>query len=493
MQDTSIRIVLAAERNGEQLVANLEKLISMAQSFDQEGLGGLSSFINNLDNLISMEIKESEALVELEDENTVKVMTIHASKGLQFPVVFVPFLNSKPGGGRDDVLVNPDMGVACKFHSLSEEELPEEHTLYRFLKLKQRQKDLAEEKRLFYVAASRASNYLILSASNPDKISKESALEWIYARFMEDGYDITLEDQIDLTDFSLIIHREMPVSAKTEGQDKLYAQNLRSIMDEVHNLKDTAQPISKYMQPISGRVTGRIFSATMIMTYLRDPEEYYNRYHLGFFEGDYELFLADKRPDDYGLILGKLVHRLLEKWPSAIENAEVLLDSLFIEYEILDSGAQKQLKSEIIPILAGLESSALAKDILNAREFRNEIAITMQIGEDYLTGTLDRLIKNADGIWEVIDYKTNRMGSKSPEFLGKHYEWQMRAYALLLSKVNPEQEFFPVTLYFIRSDQKYSYNFSKHETDQIFSDFQNIISEIKQEMPVDVEDISPSM
>ncbi|HHJ51874.1 MAG TPA: hypothetical protein ENJ89_01655, partial [Caldithrix abyssi] len=162
MAESHYTDILASQLNGEQAVANVEKLILQAHHFDETGSGGLAGFLSHLTDLIEEEMREGEAQVAIEDRTTVKIMTIHGAKGLQFPVVFLPFLNTKVGGKSTGVHMDGELGMAAAFESAHDEK--QDALLLRLLKDRQRRKDLAEARRLFYVGVTRASNYLFLSA-----------------------------------------------------------------------------------------------------------------------------------------------------------------------------------------------------------------------------------------------------------------------------------------------------------------------------------------
>ena len=76
--------------SGGQRWANYEKLLAIARKFDESEFASLSGFIERLNLLIEEEEREGQAAVE-PSENVVQVMTIHAAKGLEFPVVILPY------------------------------------------------------------------------------------------------------------------------------------------------------------------------------------------------------------------------------------------------------------------------------------------------------------------------------------------------------------------------------------------------------------------
>ncbi|MGC4005828.1 MAG: UvrD-helicase domain-containing protein [Pirellulales bacterium] len=97
---TGYDAALVAEFLGERKLANLEKLIDMARVFDRSGTMGLGDFLTQLSDYVSAEPKESLAATHPENSKVVKLMTIHKSKGLEFPLVVVPDLGrAKRGGG----------------------------------------------------------------------------------------------------------------------------------------------------------------------------------------------------------------------------------------------------------------------------------------------------------------------------------------------------------------------------------------------------------
>ncbi|MCD4693403.1 MAG: hypothetical protein K8R79_10850, partial [Calditrichales bacterium] len=69
---------------------------------------------------------------------------------------------------------------------------------------------------------------------------------------------------------------------------------------------------------------------------------------------------------------------------------------------------------------------------------------------------------------------------------GEKYKWQIKAYALLLSRLYPEQEKYPVSLYFLLPDRLYSKVFTKQEVEKTAQLFLDTIQEIKDKIPVEL-------
>ena len=90
MQRTGYDAMLLAEFLGERKLANLHKLVEQARSFDRAGIFTLSDFIAQLSEFVARQPDEALAATQPELNDVVKLMSIHQSKGLEFPVVIVP-------------------------------------------------------------------------------------------------------------------------------------------------------------------------------------------------------------------------------------------------------------------------------------------------------------------------------------------------------------------------------------------------------------------
>ncbi len=114
VRDSGIYAVYGGLDGGDRLVANLEKFLQIASSTQAHGFAPLSRFVEELKILIDEAPMEGEAQVDMETGNAVKIMTVHASKGLEFPIVVIPDMGGK---GRDDhhrLMVDETYGIGLK-------------------------------------------------------------------------------------------------------------------------------------------------------------------------------------------------------------------------------------------------------------------------------------------------------------------------------------------------------------------------------------------
>ncbi len=159
--DTDMLSIMSAKSGGESRTANLRKLYDLARHFEDQDARGLSAFIRYLDRLEEKGIHVESA--SSTSQNAVQIMTIHGSKGLEFPVVFTAaltktFSNKSTAGG---LLLHAEHGVGIT--------LNDRHKMQSFdtvhhtaLSMAIKQEEHNEELRLLYVAMTRAKDKLIL-------------------------------------------------------------------------------------------------------------------------------------------------------------------------------------------------------------------------------------------------------------------------------------------------------------------------------------------
>lgn len=167
---------------GERRRANLEMLVEKAAAFEQTSYLGIFQFVRYIEQLHKYQVDAGEASLVNENDNSVRIMTIHKSKGLEFPVVFVAGLGRKfnQSDARQALVLHPVLGIGID--DIDPKCRTKSRTLYRqVLLLQNRLEGLGEELRVLYVALTRAKEKLILTAGADN-------LAGTVCRAFEEGY-----------------------------------------------------------------------------------------------------------------------------------------------------------------------------------------------------------------------------------------------------------------------------------------------------------------
>lgn len=145
-----------------QRAANINKFIEMVQNFETQG-SSLQDIRAYFEERVDAD-EEPKANLSTEDTDAVKIMTVHTAKGLEFPVVFFVRMGEEVRKNRDSIRINEKMertGILYCPDKEIREQVPE------FIELALKEEE--EEKRIFYVAVTRARDYLVLSGVRDEK------------------------------------------------------------------------------------------------------------------------------------------------------------------------------------------------------------------------------------------------------------------------------------------------------------------------------------
>ncbi len=164
-EKTGYAAYAAAMPGGSQRRANLDMLVEKAIAYESGSYRGLYNFVRYIENLHRYDVDFGEAATG-EQGNAVRILSIHKSKGLEFPIVFVCGMGKQmnQSDARGSVVMNADFGIGCDRVD------PELRTrsatlLKRFIKRYTVQENLGEELRVLYVALTRAKEKLILTGT----------------------------------------------------------------------------------------------------------------------------------------------------------------------------------------------------------------------------------------------------------------------------------------------------------------------------------------
>lgn len=188
---TQWRSHIAGMEREEQMLANMDKFMNQARDFEKEGFLNLHDFVTEVRILQAVAEKESEQNI-VGERDAVQIMTIHASKGLEAPIVLLYAMNK---GTRQETGVRVNAKEYGIFFPMTDDDGETIKTpIYLAGVSYERQAEKAELKRLLYVAMTRAKDHLILSAcpSSKSGITAGSMLSLVYSGLLPNNpFDVT--------------------------------------------------------------------------------------------------------------------------------------------------------------------------------------------------------------------------------------------------------------------------------------------------------------
>ncbi len=431
----------------ERRLANVHKLLRVARAFEAAEGRDLRAFVDHVEDLRNEGAIEPEAPVEDVEPDTVRLMTIHAAKGLEFPVVCLADLGRKRPSPDDRLFVDgerlglrlwrPGQGEGIKTLEFDE------------LRAERQAREREEESRVFYVAMTRARERLLLSGavdfgSWPKESATAPPISWLGPALYpplpglvqggggvstvtagEDGdgppVRITLSDP---SSYGTILCARRGPDGDTPAVAEASAGTPRA-----------APPLrSAPAAPGTGEGSPAL-PATLSYTSLALLERCGYRYYL-----ERVLRMPEEQAAGAGRgeglearARGTLVHRLLERndWDSpetptaalvAASAAELGLEPPPAEAEQLAALLQRGLAS---PMAARIAAAA-------RRRAEHPFAFSLGAGTPLVTGVIDLLGEERDGTALVVDYKSDRLSPQADpeELVARDYAVQRLLYAL---------------------------------------------------------------
>ena len=408
LDTTSYEATLALNdgKTGRQRV-NVNKFLSLARERNDVSIPG---FLRRIRELKAREAREGEALGREPESGAVQLMSIHASKGLEYPVIIVADMGRKKGGGFGSpyLLHDPAFGLVCKVRDeYGDWQKPASYAWGEWLHERMEE---AECKRLLYVACTRAADLLILSGQFSNKGSwLTDALEaW---DLDEDGP----EEEIQIyEDFAIQVFRPMaPEELKQAAVDSIKPSvKLKTIPKIAQPLSPKAQP-----QPIS-------------VTHL---EQLLSRENRDFPDIQPALWANQPAVNSTrapGYLIGNIVHRALAHWDCLAYSEGDLIHLLesYAQREGVFSHALVDAVKRSHQMLRNLKDHHIYQDIQNAQRRYHELTFTISADIGVLHGIIDLLYQDQSGAWHLMDWKTEWTPKADMEENTKRYLVQMAAY-----------------------------------------------------------------
>ncbi|MEY2443163.1 MAG: hypothetical protein QOJ46_2589 [bacterium] len=431
------RAVLAMP-DGERRTANLRKLMRVARSFEAEEGRDLRGFIDFLDEQRLIRPREGEATLEGSELGAVRLMTIHMAKGLEFPVVCVADLGRD--GREDDALLDlaEDGRIALRMATL-EDGLVDSRDRAE-LREEQRLADDAEERRIMYVALTRAEDRLVLSGAVdfekwPEPKPLGAPMNWLWRAVAPDVAERVREGEVQGQ--SVREWGGHPVRvAWTAAQPATLEQVLpeadrapRAVPDPAEAQGMLAMPPN--FEPVAAPAVLPVsrLSYSALSSYARCGYRFHLERVAGLHATEDVVPGSDEVGDISALARGNVVHQLLEHMDMAIG---AVPDDERIRAALRAHGGKASSASvaDVRGLVEGFAGSALRERLGRAHAVRPEVPFAFNLGSLLINGYLDVLAEEADGVL-IVDYKSDALEGREPSALcEERYAGQRTVYAL---------------------------------------------------------------
>ncbi len=375
---------LMLKHGSKQKVANIYKFIEISREYYKRYNGSIEDFIDYIEKMRTQEVEESQAKVETESGNTVKLMTIHKSKGLQFKVVVIPQMSKGFVNDTSDVLFDKTIGLGIKHKDFA--------PLYDEVSQIIREKEMEENKRILYVAMTRAEEKLILG--NQGRAY---------------GFKKLVNDIIEPNDVKVINE----IGIEKESKE---IRNLNIVIHEEGNFDKYKLPLLKNIDNFNQK-SFNSFSVSQYMTFKECRRKFYMTYYKKLpvnrlsYEGNGGKYSLDSATR------GQIVHKFCEIYKSNLDKKDLL--------EKIVNSLGFELNEEIYKEVNPYVENYMKLHRENFDNIYNEKSFFYQINTNYIYGIIDR-INIKDDKAEILDFKTNKV--KNKEKFIKQFEPQIQLY-----------------------------------------------------------------
>ncbi len=429
-------LAVLAQWDGRRRYANLRKLMRLARSYEDLRGPDIEGFVGFIRDQQAVGASQLEAVSEEEGADAVRLLTIHAAKGLEFKVVIVADAGRDTGGvqSSDEILVRPDGTFGFR---VIDPKSGKKRGVFSYEEVREaeKQEDTAERLRLYYVAMTRAIDRLIVSgAIDPDRQQdRETPIGWVLGRLGLGGELESGELERGAARFVLSVDRWAPRPVvETEapavddaGQLALFAELPTAPAPRGYRLPELpplpAPPLHKV----------RRLSYSALALFERCSYRYYVERITG---------LREERgtvPGAHGLKateIGDAVHRLLE----LVDLRAPAAPGLELVRTWYPAVTDDELE-RIGRFLASYCESELAARIATLAGAEPERPFAFEHDGVLLHGRLDVLWRE-DAHALVLDYKTNSLAEGTPdEIVESDYRLQRLVYALACFRAGADE------------------------------------------------------
>jgi ATP-dependent helicase/nuclease subunit A len=465
IEDTGYLVSISAGSRPQQAIANVEKFRERLRRWSDDGIRSLTTLVSRIEQRIEFGSHESEAETS---GNGVQILTIHDAKGLEFPFVVVPGLgrgfNDEAAVGSGAVefeQVGEQHTVGMKAPCLSDPFEMKDTIARKTLRERRRREERAEEKRVLYVACTRARDHLLLTSlhgpedddeaasfanlEQPDPDSASSWRDWtqrallpkkvclelnqanhVHRSFGKGSYRVSvptpgveLEQTTSQDDPTVTLS---PEPTSPEARFRLSATDLASLLGGYGEVQFDEETQTAYIEETK-----------------QSPDHRHRKKSLS---GEQQTGVehSDGKLDEEvsPRVFGEMVHRLCELRPPESQWTDLMTQTL------VNEDAEVELTTDLQQRVTqhaqcGIEYVETQTAGATVEQRYDELYVTAEFEQGEIAGYIDHLIITPEE-YHIIDYKTGSMTPEEIDVNGEYYTNQMKAYAIALDQQETKRD-----------------------------------------------------
>ena len=455
--ETGYETCLWSQPTGGHQVANIRKFSELLRRVSQKSGLSFDQVVARVEELRVTESPEAEAAVHDEAADAVHVMTLHAAKGLEFPIVFLAALNRRSRGMTGDAGYHATRGIGAKWKDPLTGE-PTDDPVFAAIRSAVVRREAEETNRLFYVAMTRAEEHLVLSASCGQLVR---ATQW--AKLIRDKLRLDFK-QID----------SVPQERQLGGLRFRLLQTDQSPELSAISPEPGAQETANWLEPLDPPEdqSDSAVAVTSIALYSQCPRRYYLSRYLGFGRTVEAATVEQKArlegpetgrrqemgsvpspdapsPDrEGGVSRFDAPHPTAATLPSLLAARPGQATELGKRVHAILAGSQPPdaADTKVMEWVRGFQESELGKRV--PADARHEQNLLFALDGHLLRGQVD-LWFDEGGERVLVDYKTDQLKPEEVAGRASEYELQLQLYARAIEQATGRRPDRAV-LYFLR-------------------------------------------
>ena len=482
-EETGIYEQFLIKEGGVQKCANLDALVELATSFETTDYKGLYQFIDYAKDLKESKEKGMDAKIIGESENVVRIMTVHKSKGLEFPIVILACANkgfNMADINQNEIVLNEELGIGVNVIKDNKEFITSYPSVIKnAIKQQNKKKLVSEELRLLYVALTRAKEKLIITGAEKSFEKKSNSKLYIKddkTGIIDSSCIFSLTNYLDIIMLTLREYDKSKSDAKI-NVNIIKEENISEIEEETSEEENIYSKWEEFVNEveIDKEEEDKLISALDFEYAFKDAVEMQGKYtvseikrmHIEEENLDTELGIEklNKPPEEMYKVDLKIPRFMAEKIEYSAAQRGTLIHKVFenIDFESLDQDGIDGYINYLIKNRIILEEekkyinkykfkkfmdSDLFAMIKDAKEVEKEKAFVYRKKANELTATfLDEyiLIQGIIDLYFItkedkvilVDYKTDRLEEES--LFIERYKVQLDLYKEAIEKTTGKE------------------------------------------------------